>query len=85
MNPKYVLYQDPWCPFCRRVTALLEHKDLSLPMRDVARDVEAYKELVRGGGRGTVPCLRIAEEDGSEKWLYESADIIELLDREIAS
>jgi len=33
---------------------------------------------LEGGGRPTVPCLRILKEDGVF-WLYESEDIIEYL------
>ena len=81
---RFVLFQDPWCPFCGRVTRFLESNQYSLPMRDVARDREAYRELVEGGGRGTVPCLRIQEEDESFRWLYESIDIINFLKVELA-
>lgn len=82
---RFVLFQDPWCPFCGRVTRFLESNQYSLPMRDVAKDHDAYKELVQGGGRGTVPCLRIQEDDGTFRWLYESIDIINFLKAELAS
>ena len=48
-------------------------------MRDTLRDLEAYRELVVGGGRGTVPCLRIKDGETGETWLYESLDIINYL------
>jgi glutathione S-transferase len=35
---------------------------------------------VQGGGRATVPCLKIRRGDEVE-WLYESRDIIDYLDR----
>lgn len=73
------LYQDPTCPFCRRVLAFLDQIEKTVPMRDTLRELEAYRELVVGGGRGTVPCLRIKEGETREKWLYESLDIIEYL------
>ncbi len=82
---RFVLYQDPWCPFCGRVTRYLESNQYSLPMRNVAKEHDAYQELVEGGGRGTVPCLRIQEKDGSYRWLYESIDIINFLKVELAS
>jgi glutathione S-transferase len=41
-------------------------------------------ELIAGGGKGQVPCLRIETDDGNVRWLYESADIIAYL-REQAS
>ena len=73
------LYQDPTCPFCRRVLAFLDQIEKTVPMRDTLRELEAYRELVVGGGRATVPCLRIKEGETREKWLYESLDIIEYL------
>ena len=85
MFNRFVLFQDPWCPFCRRVTNFLDLNQYSLPMRDVAQDQEAYRELVEGGGRGTVPCLRIIENNGSIRWLYESIDIIEFIQGELAA
>lgn len=85
MAEKLVLFQDPWCPFCRRVTNYLDSNRHSLPMRDVAQDQSAFRELVDGGGRGTVPCLRISRDDGSVEWLYESMDIIEFLRTKLRS
>ena len=40
-------------------------------------------ELVEGGGRQTVPCLRIEAEDGV-RWMYESLDIMRYLDAQHA-
>lgn len=38
-----------------------------------------YKaELIEGGGKKQVPCLRI-QENGSVRWLYESSDIIDYM------
>lgn len=38
-----------------------------------------YKtELINGGGKKQVPCIRI-QENGSERWLYESSDIIKYM------
>ncbi len=38
-----------------------------------------YKaELVQGGGKKQVPCLRIEQADGPQ-WMYESNDIIRYL------
>ena len=54
-------------------------------MRDTLRDASARAELLAGGGRGTVPCLRITEADGSVRWMYESTDIIRYLDGEFTA
>lgn len=37
------------------------------------------QELVRGGGKTQVPCLRIENETGDVQWMYESDDIIQYL------
>ena len=39
----------------------------------------SYKtELIEGGGKKQVPCIRI-HENGSVRWLYESSDIIKYM------
>ena len=81
MNEQYVLYQYDTCPFCRRVRAFLDRSGIDMPMRDPTRDMAAFRELLAGGGRTTVPCLRITDGRGETSWLYESNDIIEYLSR----
>ena len=81
MNEEYVLYQYDSCPFCRRVRAFLDRSGIDMPMRDTMRDMVAFRELVGGGGRSTVPCLRISKANGETTWLYESNDIIAYLSR----
>jgi glutathione S-transferase len=80
MSEKYVLYQYESCPFCYRVRRFLAETGLTVEMRDTLRDPQARRELIEGGGRPTVPCLRI-ERDGEVEWLYESLDIIDYLRR----
>ena len=74
----YVLYQYASCPFCARVRRFLDQRGIEVPSRDTLRDPSALRELMLGGGRATVPCLRI-ESGGEVRWLYESADIIDHL------
>lgn len=81
MNEQYVLYQYAGCPFCHRVRAFLDRAGIEMPMRDTMRDMAAFRELLAGGGRATVPCLRITGANGEATWLYESNDIIEYLSR----
>lgn len=81
MNEQYVLYQYAGCPFCHRVRAFLDRAGIEMPMRDTMRDINAFRELLAGGGRATVPCLRITGANGQTTWLYESNDIIEYLSR----
>lgn len=79
MAESYVLYQYDSCPFCARVRRFLDAHGIDLPMRDTLRDAAAFRELLMGGGRATVPCLRIETETGDVSWLYESADIMDYL------
>lgn len=78
MSVHHVLYQYDACPFCRRVRQFLTEAGIEIEMRDTLRDPAARHELVAGGGRATVPCLRI-DRDGEVSWLYESRDIIDYL------
>ncbi len=71
---KLTLYHFPSCPFCMRTRQKI--KELGLPIRekDINRDPDAREELIEGGGKKTVPCLRIDADEGT-RWMYESADI----------
>lgn len=72
------IYQFEACPFCVKVRRYLKSASLSIPLRDALR--EPYRtELIQGGGKHQVPCMRIPKSDGSVQWLYESNDIIAYL------
>ena len=47
-------------------------------------DIEARDgaTVIDGGGRSTVPCLRIVNSSGRATWMYESIDIIRYLAEE---
>lgn len=78
MSESYQLFQYDSCPFCYRVRLFLADIGIDIPLRDTLRDPAARRELLEGGGRAMVPCLRI-ERDGEVQWLYESMDIISYL------
>jgi len=80
MPEQYTLYQYDSCPFCHRVRRFIADQGIPVAMRDTLRDPQARRELIDGGGRSMVPCLRI-ERDGEVRWLYESLDIIDYLRR----
>ena len=79
MAERHVLYQYDACPFCARVRRFLDARGIEMPMKDTLTDPAAFRELLMGGGRATVPCLRIETDAGDVHWLYESSDIIEYL------
>ena len=90
MSESYELFQTYTCPFCGMVSRFLDTKGIDIPRRDIARDPDARAELVQGGGRPTVPCLKItvsAAESTSQaqevQWMYESMDIMRYLNDKI--
>ena len=78
------LYHRPTCPFCLRVFTAVARLDVPINRRNITTDVEARRELVAGGGRQQVPCLRIDASDGT-RWLYESGDIIAYLETQFGT
>ena len=79
MNESYELYHSELCGFCHRVRRYMAGAGWEFPLKDTLRDRAAREELIRGGGRATVPCLKITR-NGEESWLYESLDIIDYLE-----
>lgn len=84
VRESYQLFQYASCLFCMRVRAFMQDAGLDIPLRDTLRDPAAHRELIAGGGRATVPCLRI-ETDSGVRWLYESMDIVAYLRENAAS
>ena len=52
---------------------------LRIPLHDIISHPEKRAELIAGGGKSQVPCLRIESESGDVQWMYESIDIIRYL------
>lgn len=75
------LYQYRACPFCVKVRRSLKRLSLPIETRDVKRCETAREELLAGGGKLTVPCLKIVEETGRTRWMYESKDIVNYLEQ----
>lgn len=76
-----VLYQFEACPFCVKVRRGMKRLGLKIETRDAKRCQQARDELLHGGGKLKVPCLRIEKEDGEVRWMYESSDIISYLEQ----
>ncbi|MEM7208512.1 MAG: glutathione S-transferase N-terminal domain-containing protein [Pseudomonadota bacterium] len=79
------LYEFRACPFCVKVRRELKRLGVDLERRDAARNPEHKRDLVEQGGRYKVPCLRINEGGGRERWLYESDDVIAYLRERFAT
>ena len=78
-SPQLALYYHPFCPYCARVLMSLRELDAPLTLHNVITDPARRRELIAGGGRATVPCLRIDEPDTPSRWMYESSDIVDYL------
>lgn len=88
------LYFSPYCPYCHRVLNAMVELDLNpnleastasgIVLKNTFSNRQAAKDLREGGGKSTVPCLRIERESGVE-WLYESLDIIAFLQQSLSA
>jgi|SRR5690625_3052351 len=81
---KLALYQYRGCPFCIKVRRELHRLNVDVALRDPSKDPTHRQELLEQGGRVMVPCLRI-QENGKDRWMYESNDIIAYLRREFGA
>ena len=69
------LYQFRTCPFCIKVRKQIARLGLNIEVRDAQLDPQHKQDLLEGGGKVKVPCLKIQNPDGKVQWLYESDDI----------
>ena len=76
------LYQFKACPFCVKVRRTMRRLNLNIPTCDALKNETCRAELLSEGGQIQVPCLKIIENDGQVKWMYESSVIVDYLDRE---
>ena len=77
------LYQFHACPFCVKTRRAIRRLNLSIPLRDIRKNPEYRQQILEGGGRTMVPCLRI-DDNGETRWMYESNDIIQYLEERFA-
>jgi glutaredoxin 2 len=73
------LYYFSTCPYCIAVRLVLWWQGRKVPLKDILFHPDNNTDLIAGGGKGQVPCLRIESENGSVEWMYESMDIIRYL------
>ncbi len=62
----------------------MQAHQLPIEMRDIHQQPPWRQELLAGGGKTQVPCLRIGRPAGEVQWLYESMDIINYLARQFS-
>lgn len=82
------LYHLPTCPFCVKVRRAMKREGIELPLMNIKDNNYAVREeLINGGGKPTVPCLKITHAgnhaDNKVEWLYESNDIIAYLENAV--
>ena len=80
-----VLYQFKTCPFCIKVKRNNKRLSLNIETRDAQHNLTHRQELLQGGGQVKVPCLKIVDEKGNDKWMYESTDIVQYLQDRFAA
>ena len=73
------LYQYQTCPFCIKVRQEMRRLSLSVNQLDAQHEGKNRDDLVHGGGKAKVPCLKITDQAGQTQWLYESGEIINYL------
>ncbi len=78
---KLALYYLPTCPFCKYVRKAIDQLGLDVELRDVGVDHDHRADLIAERDRATVPVLRITSPDGSERWMPESRDIVQYLEK----
>lgn len=79
------LYQFQTCPFCIKVRQEMRRLSLNIELRDTQHDETHREALLQGGGKPMVPCLRILDDAGNSRWMYESGDIVAYLRERFAA
>lgn len=79
-RPSLALYNSASCWFCARVRQTIDQLGMDVEIRDAVGDARHRAELLAGGGKTQVPCLRIEDASGDVRWMYESADICRYLE-----
>jgi glutaredoxin len=78
------LYQFYACPFCVKTRRALHRLNLPIELRDAQERGGRHRaDLLEGGGRVKVPCLRI-ESAGGDEWIFKSDEIIAYLEERFA-
>ncbi len=73
------LYCYNACFYCLLVRLTIWRLGLKITLKDVLSEPGNSAELIAGGGKMQVPCLRVELVDGDVRWIYESSEIIHYL------
>ncbi len=73
------LFYFPSCPFCQMVLRELPNFKVEVSLKNIMENMDYRNELMAGGGKTQVPCLKIEKSDDEQEWMYESQDIIQFL------
>jgi len=84
MAKELALYQFKACPFCVKVRRAMKRNGIKVETRDAKNDDNFRQELLEQGGKVKVPCLKITE-NGDVRWMYESGDIVNYLEKRVAN
>lgn len=79
------LYYFSTCPYCIFVRLTLLWWGLKIPLREIMFNAQNNADLLAGGGKSQVPCLRIETGTGDVQWLYESIDIVRYLKTDLVN
>jgi glutaredoxin len=85
LTSRLSLYQYKACPFCVKVRRAMKRNSLNIQTYDAKRSETSRNELIEGGGKLKVPCLRIEGKEGDVCWIYESSAIITYLEEGLAA
>jgi hypothetical protein len=58
---------------------------LKITLKDILSQPGNNVELIAGGGKSQVPCLRVENEGGDVRWIYETTEMIQYLKTEFAA
>lgn len=79
-----VLYQFKTCPFCIKVRRAKKRLSLNIETRDAQKNPQHRQQLLQGGGKIKVPCLKTSDEHGNTTWMYGSKKIVQYLQNQFA-
>jgi glutathione S-transferase len=79
----HTLYYFEACPFCFKVRKTMKRLGIDMERKNLLKNPDFRTELIAGGGKKTVPCLKIGAGDDAQ-WMYESKDIIQYLETQFS-